>query len=170
MVETAKENKISSALKHFPGYGNNADTHTSSAYDKRPYEEFLNRDFIPFKEGIEANAECVLVSHNIVESIDPEFPASLSKKAIDILKNDLNFTGIVMTDDLSMGAISEFSTIYPPEVMAVMAGNDMLIVTDFETGYNSLLSAVKEEIIPEERINESVLKILKWKFYLELFT
>ncbi|HHZ01553.1 MAG TPA: beta-hexosaminidase [Tissierellia bacterium] len=170
VVETAKENKISSALKHFPGYGNNADTHTSSAYDKRPYEEFLNRDFIPFKEGIEANAECVLVSHNIVESIDPEFPASLSKKAIDILKNDLNFTGIVMTDDLSMGAISEFSTIYPPEVMAVMAGNDMLIVTDFETGYNSLLSAVKEEIIPEERINESVLKILKWKFYLELFT
>ena len=168
VVEAAKENKISSTLKHFPGYGNNVDTHTDSAYDKRSYEQFLNNDFIPFKAGIDVDVESVLVSHNIVESIDVELPASLSKKTIDILRNYMEFTGIIMTDDLSMSAVSEFSTIYPPEVMAVMAGNDMLIVSDFETAYNTLLSAVLNKDIVEERINESVLRIIKWKYYLDL--
>lgn len=165
VVEAAKENNISSTLKHFPGYGNNIDTHTGSAYDTRPYEEFLNSDFLPFKAGIDAGVESILVSHNIVESIDPKQPASLSKKVIDILRNDMEFTGIIMTDDLSMGAISETAS---PEVMAVMAGNDMLIVSDLETSYNTLLSAVLNKDITEERINESVLRIIKWKYYLEL--
>ena len=165
VVGAAKENKISSTLKHFPGYGNNIDTHTGSAYDNRPYEELLNNDFIPFKAGIDAGVESILVSHNIVESIDPEQPSSLSKKVIDILRNDMAFTGIIMTDDLSMGAISETAS---PEVMAVVAGNDMLIVSDLESSYNLLLSAVINGDIKEERINESVLRIIKWKYYLGL--
>jgi beta-N-acetylhexosaminidase len=163
VVETAKENNISSTLKHFPGYGNNIDTHTGSAYDERPYEEFLRSDFIPFKEGINTGAESILVSHNIVESIDAENPASLSKKVIDILRNDMEFTGIIMTDDLSMGAITETPS---PEVMAVIAGNDMLIVSDLEKSYIELLSAVSQGVISEDRINESVLRIIKWKLYL----
>ena len=166
VVETAKENKISSTLKHFPGYGNNTDTHTGSAYDERPYDEFLSSDFIPFKAGIDAGAESILVSHNIVKSIDAENPASLSKKVIDILRNDMKFTGIIMTDDLSMSAISD-NTAYIPEVMAVMAGNDMLIVSDLERSYNLLLSAVLNNDISEDRINESVLRIIKWKCYME---
>lgn len=165
VVETAKKNNISSTLKHFPGYGNNVDTHTGSAYDERPYEEFLMNDFIPFKSGIDAGAESILVSHNIVKSLDAENPASLSKKVIDILRNDMEFTGIIMTDDLSMGAVSETSS---PEVRAVLAGNDMLIVSDFEKSYNELLSAVSQGDISEDRLNESVLRILKWKYYLEL--
>ena len=160
VVEEAKKNKISSTLKHFPGYGNNADTHTGSAYDKRPYEEFLRSDFLPFKAGIDAGAESVLVSHNIVESIDSELPASLSKKVIDILRNDMDFTGIIMTDDLSMGALSEIPS---PEAMAVKAGCDMLIVSDLEKSYKALLTAFKNQNISEDRINESVLRIIKWK-------
>ena len=165
VVETAKEYKISSTLKHFPGYGNNVDTHTGSAYDKRPYEEFLRSDFIPFKAGIDAGAESILVSHNIVKSLDAENPASLSKKVIDILRNYMEFTGIIMTDDLSMGAVSETTS---PEVMAVLAGNDMLIVSDLEKSYNELLSAVSQGDISEDRLNESVLRIIKWKYYLGL--
>ena len=141
------------------------DTHTGSAYDKRPYEVFLNSDFVPFKAGIEAGAESILVSHNIVESLDAEHPASLSKKVIDILRNDMEFTGIVMTDDLSMGAVSETAS---PEIAAVLAGNDMLIVSDLETSYNTLLSAVSRGDISEDRINESALRIIKWKYYLGL--
>jgi beta-N-acetylhexosaminidase len=160
VVETAKKNNISSTLKHFPGYGNNVDTHTGSAYDERPYEEFLRSDFIPFKSGIDAGAESILVSHNIVKSLDAENPASLSKKVIDILRNNMEFTGIIMTDDLSMGAVSETAS---PEVMAVLAGNDMLIVSDLEKSYNELLSAVLQGVISEDRIDESVLRILKWK-------
>ena len=164
-VEAAREIKMSSTLKHFPGYGNNIDTHTGSAYDNRPYEDFLSSDFIPFKAGIDAGAESILVSHNIVESIDAEQPASLSKKVIDILRNDMEFTGIVMTDDLSMGAVSETDS---PEITAVLAGNDMLIVSDLETSYNTLLSAVSRGDISEDRINESVLRIIKWKYYMGL--
>ena len=165
VVETAKENNISSTLKHFPGYGNNVDTHTGSAYDERAYEEFLSSDFIPFEAGIDAGAESILISHNIVKSLDAENPASLSKKVIDILRNDMEFTGIIMTDDLSMGAVSETAS---PEVMAVLSGNDMLIVSDLEASYNSLLAAVTNKDISEDRINESVLRIIKWKYYLGL--
>lgn len=168
VVEAMNEAKISSTLKHFPGYGNNVDTHTGSAYDTRSYEEFINSDFIPFKAGIESNAESILVSHNVIEAIDSELPASLSKKVIDILRNDMEFTGIVMTDDLSMGAISQLQTELPPEVMAVLAGNDMLIVTDFESSFNTLLHAVENNDISVERIDESVLRILQWKHYMDI--
>ncbi|MBP1925834.1 beta-N-acetylhexosaminidase [Sedimentibacter acidaminivorans] len=166
VVNAMKESGISGTLKHFPGYGNNADTHTGSAYDKRPYENFILNDFLPFGAGIESNVESILISHNVVESIDANLPASLSKITHDILRNELNFTGVIMTDDMSMGAIQELETSQAPEVIAVQAGNDMLIVTDYITSYNSLLTAVKNGEISEERINESVLKILEWKYYM----
>ncbi|WP_313164810.1 glycoside hydrolase family 3 N-terminal domain-containing protein [Sedimentibacter sp.] len=169
VVEAMKKQGISSSLKHFPGYGNNADTHTGSATDTRPYQQFINNDFIPFKAGIESGAESILISHNIIESIDPELPASLSKKVIDILRYDMEFTGIIMTDDLSMGAISELRTELSPEAAAVSAGNDMLIVTDFENSFQTLLNAINSGEIHMDRIDESVLRILKWKYYLSLF-
>lgn len=169
VVEAMKKQGISSSLKHFPGYGNNADTHTGSATDIRPYQQFINNDFIPFKAGIESGAESILISHNIIESIDPELPASLSKKVIDILRYDMEFTGIIMTDDLSMGAISELRTELSPEAAAVSAGNDMLIVTDFENSFQALLNAVNSGEIHIDRIDESVLRILKWKYYMSLF-
>ena len=163
-LNSTEDIKISGALKHFPGYGNNIDTHTGSAYETRPCALVVNNDFLPFMAGIEAGIESVLVSHNIVESIDSNFPASLSKKVIDILRDELNFNGIIMTDDLSMGAIKKLNTCKEPEILAIEAGNDMLIVTDFEISYNILLNAEKEGIISEERINESVTRILMWKY------
>ncbi len=168
VVGATKEAGISSTLKHFPGYGNNTDTHNGSAYDSRPYDRFIKSDFLPFKAGIEAGAESILVSHNIIDAIDKELPASLSKNVIDILRNDLNFTGIIMTDDLSMGAIAQLNTELPPEVMAVIAGNDMLIVTDFESSFNALLNALEAGDVSKDRINESVLRILQWKCYMNL--
>lgn len=168
VIEAMRDSGISSTLKHFPGYGNNIDTHTGSSYDTRPYEQFANNDFIPFKAGIESGTESILVSHNVVEDIDREYPASLSKKTIDILRNDFNFTGIVMTDDLSMAAITELKSDLPAEILAVQAGNDMLIVTDFEYSYETLLNAAKAGNISIERIDESVLRIIEWKYYMHL--
>ncbi len=168
VVKSMKEQKISSTLKHFPGYGNNVDTHTGSAVDTRPYQQFVKSDFIPFKAGIESGAESILVSHNIIEAIDPKLPASLSKNVIDILRNDMEFTGIIITDDLSMGAIAELKTDTSPEIMAVSAGNDMLIVADFEESFKALLNAANSEEITLDRIDESVLRILKWKYYMNL--
>ena len=166
VVDAMHESGISGTLKHFPGYGNNVDTHTGSAYDRRSYKSFVTNDFLPFTAGIESGVESILVSHNVVESMDKNLPASLSKNVHDILKNELNFTGVIITDDMSMGAIQQLEEINSPEIMAVEAGNDMLIVTDFETSYNSLLSAVKNKEISEEKIDESVLRILKWKYYM----
>jgi len=166
VVSAMNDTGISSTLKHFPGYGNNVDTHTGSAYDTRPYAEFIKNDFLPFKAGIESGAESILVSHNVVEAIDANLPASLSKKVLDILRNDMNFTGIIMTDDLSMGAVSELEMKYPTEVLSVIAGNDMMIVTDYEESFNSLLNSVNTGEISIDRINDSVLRILKWKYYM----
>lgn len=164
VVEAMNEAGISSTLKHFPGYGNNVDTHTGSSIDKRPYRNFVENDFLPFIEGIKSGTDSVLVSHNVIESIDAEFPASLSKKVIGVLINDLNFNGVIITDDLSMGAIQELDTEISPEVMAILAGNDMLIVTDFEKSYEELLNSVNVGSVKIEQIDKAVLKILKWKY------
>ena len=168
VVNAMKKSGISGTLKHFPGYGNNVDTHTGSAYDSRSYDSFVKSDFLPFIAGIETGAESILVSHNVIESMDESLPASLSKNIHDILRNELEFTGIIMTDDLSMGAIKELEGFQSPEVLAVLAGNDMLIVTDFAASYNSILKAVKNGEISEEKLDESVLRILKWKYYMNI--
>ncbi len=104
-----RSKKLGSVLKHFPGYGDNSDTHTGITVDSRSYSEFLSNDFKPFAAGISSGADCILVSHNIVECMDADYPASLSDKVHQIIRNDLRFNGVVMTDDLIMGAISEYS-------------------------------------------------------------
>ena len=160
----SQENGVSATLKHFPGYGNNTDTHEGLAIDKRTYETFKSTDFKPFKAGINAGAHMVLVSHNIVECMDSEYPASLSPKIHEILRNDLGFTGIIVTDDLEMGAIKEYFPDYSPVVTAVLAGNDMLCVTDIENSYELVLEAVHKGDIETKTINHAVMRILAWKY------
>lgn len=161
VVKVYNENKIGSCLKHFPGYGNNVDTHTGIAIDNRDYNTFLASDFIPFKAGIEEGVPSILVSHNIVMSMDDK-PASLSVSVHNILRDDLGFEGVIMTDDLDMGAIKEYSD--NPYIDAVIAGNDLLITTDYKKTYETILDGVKNGIIDEEIINESVYRILTWKY------
>ena len=98
-----------SVLKHFPGYGNNVDTHTGIAVDDRPMETFETSDLLPFQAGIEAGAPFVLVSHNIVNCMDPELPASLSPAVHKILRENCGFEGLAITDDLAMEAVKEYA-------------------------------------------------------------
>lgn len=164
IVSYNNESGISSSLKHFPGYGNNKDTHYGAAIDNRSYDNFIKNDFLPFKSGIEAGVPTILVSHNIVNSMDSEYPASLSKKVINELRNTLNFSGIVITDDLAMGAVSEYVNANKGATLALNAGNDMIITSSFETMYNEVLNNVKSGIIKEEVIDMAVLRILAWKY------
>lgn len=164
VVSTMRANKMGSALKHFPGYGNNVDTHTGIAIDNRPLAQFRQSDFLPFQSGINAGASVVLVSHNIVTAIDPNRPASLSSAAHRILRDELGFQGLIMTDDLSMGAIREYTGGEEAAVMAVLAGNDLICCTDYKTQYAAVLNAVRNGTISEARINESALRILRYKF------
>lgn len=166
-VVTAMDlSKIGSALKHFPGYGNNVDTHTGIAVDERSYETIIENDLKPFIAGIEAGADSILVSHNIVTAIDENYPASLSKPVHDIIRNNLEFEGVVMTDDLDMEAVREYTENTAVSVLAIEAGNDMILCSDYDVQIESVIKAVKDGVLSEERIDESVSRILRWKLKL----
>ncbi len=168
VVEAAKELGLGSVLKHFPGYGNNADTHEGIVYDSRSYETYAESEFQPFLAGMEAGAGAVMVSHNIVQCMDGERPASLSPEVHRILREELSFDGVILTDDLYMDAIQDFTGTEAAAVAAVLAGNDMLCCTDFEVQIPAVLTAVEDGRISEEQIDASVLRILRWKAELGL--
>ena len=163
MVNYANEEGISSSLKHFPGYGNNVDTHTGIAIDERSYENFVENDYLPFEEGIKNKVPTVLVSHNIVKCMDSEYPATLSKKVISELREKLNFTGVVITDDLSMSAVNSYVENGSAAVLAVNAGEDLIITSDFVKMYNSVYEAVKNKEIDMETIDKAVRRNIAWK-------
>lgn len=162
VIDASKGLGVSYTLKHFPGYGSNLDTHKETSVDARSYEDILNNDVLPFKAGIEAGAEAVLVSHNIVTSIDAENPASLSPKIHELLRNELDFTGVIITDDLKMGAVLDDGEAV---VKAIVAGNDLIITPYYETAIDSVKSAIQNEEITEKMIDEKVCRILAWKYY-----
>lgn len=159
---------IGSVLKHFPGYGNNVDTHNGVAIDERPYETFETSDFLPFTAGIQAGADAVLVSHNVMTCVDDQLPSSLSPAVHQVLRNTLGFQGVIMTDDLAMDAVAAYATNESAAVMAVQAGNDMIITTDFQTQISQVVEAVNNGTIDEAQVDQSVTRILKWKYDLGL--
>ena len=168
VVENYIVNGVGCVLKHFPGYGSNSDTHTGIVYDKRPYSTFTESDFLPFEAGIKAGAGAVMVCHNIVECMDGERPASLSYEVHRILRQTLGFDGVIMTDDLSMDAITDYTSGEEAAVAAILAGNDLLCVTDTETQYTALLNALESGKISRERAEESAVRVLLWKISLGL--
>lgn len=168
VVKTMDAEGIGSVLKHFPGYGNNVDTHTGVAIDERPYETFQTSDYLPFTAGIQAGADAVLVSHNVMSCVDNQLPASLSPAVHNELHSTLGFQGVIMTDDLAMDAVAAYAGDQSPAVMAVKAGNDMIITTDFQTQIPEVVQAVKSGEIDEAQIDQSVTRILQWKYDLGL--
>lgn len=168
VVKTMDAEGIGSVLKHFPGYGNNVDTHTGVAIDERPYETFQTSDYLPFTAGIQAGADAVLVSHNVMSCVDNQLPASLSPAVHNELHSTLGFQGVTMTDDLAMDAVAAYAGDQSPAVMAVKAGNDMIITTDFQTQIPEVVQAVKSGEIDEAQIDQSVTRVLQWKYDLGL--
>lgn len=160
--------KIGAVLKHFPGYGNNADTHTGVAIDERPYERFLEEDFLPFRAGIEAGAGAVLMSHNVVVSMDPDLPASLSPEVHRILREELDFQGVILTDDMAMDAVESYARDGSAAVLAVLAGNDMIVTSDFARQIPQVVEAVNGGTIDKALIDRAVERVLGWKYDLGL--
>lgn len=166
VVRVMDREGIGCVLKHFPGYGNNLDTHTGIANDYRPIETFEHSDFLPFQAGIEAGAGGVLVSHNIVFEMDPDRPASLSPEVHRILREELAFEGVILTDDLSMGAISQYTD--SAAVQAIESGNDLLISTDYTRQIPEVLKALEEGKLTEGQIESAAQRVLCWKLSLGL--
>ena len=150
-------------LKHFPGYGNNVDTHTGIAVDLRPMETFENSDLLPFQAGIDAGAPFVLVSHNIVNCMDADLPASLSPAVHRVLRETCGFEGIAITDDLAMDAVQAYAKNGAVAVMALQAGNDMIITTDYRTQIPAVIAAVQDGTLDESVIDNACLRVLRCK-------
>ena len=106
-----------------------------------------------------------LISHNIVTCLDENTPSSLSSKVIGELRNKLGFTGIIMTDDLAMDAVKEYVDNGKAATMAINAGNDMIITSDFMSMKNELINSVKSKEISEDTINKAVTRVIAWKYY-----
>ena len=163
VVPAYEEAGVACVLKHFPGYGNNADTHTGVAIDARPYTTFEQSDLVPFEAGIAAGAPFVLVSHNVVECMDSAYPASLSQKVHALLRDTLGFDGVILTDDLAMDAVKAYVQDGSAAVLALLAGNDMIVTTDYQTQIPQVIAAVEDGTIAESDIDAHVYRVLREK-------
>lgn len=163
VVEVMNENDMGSCLKHFPGYGNNVNTHLTYAKDGRKLSVYKKKDFLPFEAGIHKGADMVMVSHVVMKKVDKKNPASLSKKVHSILREDLGFQGVVIADDLNMKAILNQMTLETATQKAFVAGNDMIFSADFNASMRGAKRAVENGKLSEEQINESVARILRMK-------
>ena len=163
VVGVMQDHKIGGILKHFPGYGNNTDTHTGIAIDDRPLNHLESVDLVPFAAGIEAGCDAIMISHTFVKALDADVPASLSHKVHDYLRKTMGFEGLSVTDDLVMQAITDIYGIGESAVLAVQCGNDLLCVTDYKQQYAAVLEAVNDGRITQEALNTAVLRILRWK-------
>lgn len=162
-VETMQSQGVAAVMKHFPGYGNNADTHVGIATDTRSLESLERADLQPFFDGIAAGGNAILVSHNIVTALDADAPASLSQPVHRYLRLAMGFDGVIMTDDLSMDAITQRYGAGEAAVLAVLAGNDLLCSTDYETQYRAVLDACASGRISDDTLNQAAGNVLRWK-------
>ena len=162
-IKTMAQWGVGAVMKHFPGYGNNGDTHTDIVADRRSLEELEAADLQPFFAGIEAGGGAILVSHTVVQAMDPENPASLSPAVHRYLRLAMNFDGVILTDDLSMDAITQRYGAGEAAVLAVLAGNDLLCATEYEIQYDAVLEACRQGRIPAETLEEAVYHVLLWK-------
>lgn len=166
-LERLNENGVGGVMKHFPGYGENGDTHVSSVRDGRSLQELEGGAMAPFAAGIETGLGAIMVSHNRIAALDEALPASLSPFVIGYLRENMGYDRVVITDDLSMGALDGFTAEHSA-TLAVKAGADLLCSTDFETQIPAIVEAVKTGEIKEEAIDASVRRILTWKQQLGL--
>ncbi|MDE7287329.1 MAG: beta-N-acetylhexosaminidase [Lachnospiraceae bacterium] len=166
-VEGMQASGVSACLKHFPGLGDTTeDTHDGMASTEKSLEDFNATDFPVYQAGINAGVDMVMVSHlSAPNVVGDNTPASLSEKMItEILRGQLGYQGIVITDSMSMTAITDYYTADEAAVKALQAGADMILMPeDYETAYNGVLEALNNGTLSEERINESLRRIFRVK-------
>lgn len=168
MMQGIEEQKVTACLKHFPGIGSSTqDTHDGMATTDRTLEEFRANEFTVFQAGIDAGAKMIMVSHLSAPALTGDnTPCSMSSAVVtDILRNEMGFKGVIISDALNMSAITEYHDSDVAAIMALRAGCDMILMPeDFEKAYNGVLQAVQDGTISEERINDSLRRIYRIKY------
>ncbi len=168
MMQGLHEQNVTACLKHFPGIGSTTqDTHKGIAISNRSAEDFRANEFKVFQAGIDAGADVIMVGHMAVPSlVEDNTPSSMSSVIItDILRNELGFEGVIITDAMNMSAISQYYESDQAAITALKAGCDMILMPDdFAQAYQGVLEAVREGVISEERVNDSLKRIYRIKF------
>ncbi|WP_019849675.1 beta-N-acetylhexosaminidase [Desulfitobacterium sp. PCE1] len=160
---------IISVVKHFPGHGDTSvDSHVGLPRVDYDLERLRNFELVPFAEAIANDVDAIMLAHILLPKIDPDYPASFSEALIsDILRKEMSYDGVVITDDMTMGAIVENYSIGEAAVKSILAGSDIVLVChDFakeEAVLKEILHAAETGKIPSDRIDESVYRVLKLK-------
>ncbi|KEF38067.1 beta-glucosidase-like glycosyl hydrolase [Schinkia azotoformans MEV2011] len=160
---------IIATIKHFPGHGDTSvDSHLELPIVNKSLKELKELELIPFERAIKKGADVVMVAHILLPQLDPQNPASMSKTVMsDILRNQLDFEGVIITDDMTMRAITDHFDIGRAAVESVKSGSDIILVghhyKNVVETISSLKSAVQKGEISEQRINESVARIIALK-------
>ena len=167
VVEGMQNNGVSATIKHFPGHGSTyKNSHNGYSESARTKQELQNCELLPFKEGIKAGVDFIMVSHmTLVNVCEEKVPSSISKEIItDMLITELGYEGIIITDSFSMGAVTKMYSDKEAAVKAVKAGADMILIPQNPlTAHDAIYEAVKKGEITKERIEKSVRKILELK-------
>ncbi|WP_236686913.1 beta-N-acetylhexosaminidase [Ornithinibacillus contaminans] len=156
-------------IKHFPGHGDTAvDSHLELPRIDKSLQELRELELIPFTNAIQEGVDVVMVAHILFPQLDTEYPSSMSKPIItDLLRDELNFDGVVITDDIYMDAIKSHYEVGNAAVQSIKAGSDIVLISkeyaDIVSGFDALKQAVETGEITEDRLNESVSRILKLK-------
>lgn len=172
LIETMRSNYVIPCCKHFPGHGGTAvDSHHNLPVDRRNYEALGASDLIPFRTAISLGVEMMMTAHIVYPALDPEYPATLSPRVIqEVLREDLQYEGVVITDDLDMAAVSIRYTIAESALRAFAAGIDIpLVCNSPEKAFaarDAIYGALKSGEIPVERFHQSITRIraLKSKY------
>ncbi len=167
-VDGLHQNGIASCIKHFPGLGDTeTDTHTGGAWSSRTLEDYQGAEFLSFLGGINAGTDMIMISHlSNTELTGSDLPASLNKTLItDILRNGLGYKGVIITDSFQMGAVTERFDSAEAAVTAIEAGADLVLMPmDFRSARQGILDAVAAGRISEERIDQSLCRILLTRY------
>ena len=162
VINASKKGNVSYVLKHFPGYGNAKDTHLGQAKINESLSSIRNNYFPPFQEGIKYGTEAILINHNIYTKIDKNTPASLSIKIHNLLRDDLDFSGIIITDNIDMKALDQLDN---KVIRALLAGNDLIITDDYKRDFKIIKDNVLNGNISEDLISKLAFRIIAWKYY-----
>ncbi len=166
-TKAMQRHNVSAVLKHFPGHGSTtANSHNGASVSMRTLEQLREEELVPFRAGIEAGADFVMISHiSLPQVVGADIPCSLSPYIItELLRNELGFDGIIITDALNMGAVSGRYSSGDAAVMSIEAGADMLLMPEnLDEAHDAIAQAVESGRISEKRINESVRRILTVK-------
>lgn len=164
VITAMQEQGMIGVLKYFPGYGNQKDGETTSLpVDSRTLDELKAQALPPFVRGIAAGAPAVMMSNTVVTAVDDRLPAGLSRAVHQLLRRDLGFDGLIISGDLQTYGLRKYGSDEELAVLAIQAGSDLLLTSDYVQQMEAVVRAVKAGEISYERIDESVLKILQMK-------